>query len=70
MLRPSDIAPRGQVLNSDTNTSEPLLFSTDNIIFLDNGAAKVIFFGIKNDTDRAGFEVVLPPLIPTRLILS
>lgn len=58
MLRPSDIAPNGRILTADGDSSL-INFSTDQLQFCD-GYAKVTFFGIKNDTSRTGFEVVLP----------
>ncbi|GFN95918.1 reverse transcriptase/ribonuclease h/methyltransferase [Plakobranchus ocellatus] len=44
MCRPSDLAPRTG-------------FMRDQIRFNDDGSMTVLFYGIKNDTDRHGFEV-------------
>ena len=44
MCRPSDLAPR-------------VGFMRDQIHFNDDGSMTVLFYGIKNDTDRHGFEV-------------
>ena len=67
MLRPSDVAPHGQVLNPSTNKPESLLFTTDNVTFIDNGSAHIRFLGIKNDTARKGFEITLPPAQPPKI---
>ena len=65
MLRPSDIAPRSMIMTEDKWQS--LVFTTDQIQFDDRGAAKIIFFGIKNDYKRDGFEVHLSPSTEPRL---
>lgn len=57
MLRPSDIAPNAVVIGSEQ--VEQICFSTNQIEFLSD-SAKITFFGIKNDTNRTGFEVMLP----------
>ena len=69
MLRPSDVAPRGQVLNPSTNKPESLLFTTDNVTFMDNGSAQIRFLGIKNDTARKGLRSHCLQLNLLRLIL-
>ena len=61
MLRPSDIAPAGVMFNPLTLTYEPIIFSTRHITFPDDGSAVIKFFGIKNDSDRSGFQCTLPP---------
>ena len=61
MLRPSDVAPKGQLFNPVSLTSEQMVFSTDNLTFNDDGSLTILFHGIKNDSDRSGFEVNLPP---------
>jgi hypothetical protein len=61
MLRPSDIAPRSVVYDPVTKKVSNVLFTTDQIKFLDNGSMKITLFGIKNDTSRTGFEVIVPP---------
>ena len=55
------MAPRGKFVNKDSGVEESLLFTTDQITFHDDGSVTVVFFGIKNDTSREGFEVKLPP---------
>ena len=61
MLRPSDIAPAGVIYNPETHQKEPYVFSTRHVIFHDDGSATIRFLGIKNDSDRSGFQCVLPP---------
>ena len=60
MLRPSDIAPKSVTYNPISEQLVPQLFSTRHITFHDNGSASIVFHGIKNDTTRSGFEVLLP----------
>lgn len=68
MLRPSDIAPRACLFDPHNPLShKPLVFSTDNIVFNHDGSCDIVFHGIKQDTDRAGFNVHLPPAVDTRL---
>ena len=43
-----------------TGKVSKVIFSTDRIVFNDDGSATVTIFGVKNDTDRAGFLVRLP----------
>ena len=60
MLRPSDIAPHSVKINPQGTTSKRI-FSADQVTF-DDGMKSVglVFMGIKNDTDRSGFQVKLP----------
>lgn len=60
MLRPSDIAPRAELFDSATTTSHRVIFSTDQLVFNDDGSLTVQFFGIKNDSTRSGFVVTIP----------
>ena len=48
MCRPSDIAPK-------------IGFFRRQIIFNEDKSATILFFGIKNDSNRKGFEIVLTP---------
>lgn len=57
MLRPSDIAPNASVACSDH--VDLICFNSNQVQFFQD-KAKFTFFGIKNDTSRTGFEVVLP----------
>lgn len=59
MLRPSDIAPKATLFESGSKTVHPMRFTTDMLCFTPEGV-KVTFMGIKNDTQRTGFEVYLP----------
>jgi len=57
MLRPSDIAPKA--LHSENNHVEQICFSVKQVE-IQTDSAKFTFFGIKNDTSRSGFEVMIP----------
>ena len=59
MLRPSDIAPKALFFDNLTGETKKFIFSTDMIEFTLDGL-KVCFLGIKNDAQRAGFQVFLP----------
>ncbi|KAK6178231.1 hypothetical protein SNE40_013040 [Patella caerulea] len=59
-LRPSDIAPHSIQL-SDSGTKIPNNFSVNDIIFQSDGSMKVTFFGIKNDSSRTGFTILVQP---------
>lgn len=56
MLRPSDIAPRSIVHTCTGNQ-----FSDKQVSFLGDGGLSISFHGIKNDYNRDGFTVSLPP---------
>ena len=60
MARPSDIAPRGVTFHKDTETTELVSFSVDNLEFHSDNSMTVHFFAIKNDSNRSGFEVRIP----------
>ena len=49
MLRPSDFGPKSVHFNSETFEQPKWLFSTNNVVFLNSGCAKIVFHGIKND---------------------
>ena len=62
MLRPWDIAPRAaQFSPGQSGSRSALTFSEKQILFLEDGSAKVTFFGTKNDSQRTGFECHLQP---------
>ena len=61
MTRPSDLAPKAKIFDPITMTSKPIVLSVDDIQFLEDGSMIVTFWGIKNDTQRQGFEVSVPP---------
>lgn len=67
MLRPSDIAPKTELYDSEAGFNKTLIFSTDQVHFLPDGNLKLVFFGIKNDTSRDGFEVTVPPASESKL---
>lgn len=54
MTRPSDLSPKSGFLR-------------DQISFHDDGSAIIRFFGVKNDSNRRGFEVRLDPAIDDRI---
>ena len=62
MLRPSDIAPRSVTETEDTEGHGymNLIFSLDQVEFLDSGNLLIRFHGIKNDASREGFAVDIP----------
>lgn len=59
MLRPSDIAPRGQSFVPQDLSSTNMTFSAEQVCFHDNGDVSVTFHAIKNDSLRDGFKVTL-----------
>lgn len=59
MARPSDLAPKGVFFSTD-GTNKPIILSTDQLVFHDNGSLSIQLFGIKNDTHRKGFVVTIP----------
>jgi hypothetical protein len=61
MLRPSDIAPKGVVLDTDSNSIRKMVFSTNQLHFQEDGSLVIDFHGTKNDTDRSGFSVTVRP---------
>ena len=67
MLRPSDIAPRSQVYDSSSGSFNSMLLTTNHVVFHDDGSMSITLHGIKNDYDRHGFEVNLPPATTARL---
>jgi len=67
MLRPSDVAPKAQLFNIDSKESSQVVLSTSDIKFEDNGSVNIFLHGTKNDTDRAGFQVVVPQASDVKL---
>ena len=67
MLRPSDVAPRAHFLNPDSQEMVNMLFSDKQVSFLESGELAITFHGIKNDSDRDGFRVIIPPASETKL---
>lgn len=60
MLRPSDVAPLGRRYEASTDLVSSFVMSTDHFVFREDGALQVTFLGVKNDSQRTGFQVVLP----------
>ena len=67
MLRPSDIAPLARRYDAGTDIVSDFVMSTDQFQFTEDGAVKVTFLGVKNDTQRTGFQVTLPPSTDPKL---
>lgn len=61
MLRPSDVAPKATSFDIGSGVASRFVMSTDHVTFSADGAATVCFFGVKNDAQRTGFEVTIPP---------
>ena len=61
MTRPSDLAPKAKLFDPQSMTSKSVVLSVDDIHFNDQGSVTITFWGIKNDTQRQGFEVSIPP---------
>ena len=61
MTRPSDLAPKAKMFDPQSMTSKSVVLSLDDIHFNDQGSVTFTFWGIKNDTQRQGFEVSIPP---------
>ena len=59
MLRPSDIAPKAMAYDCDSDSFKLFVFSRSQVTFSDEGV-RIMFFGIKNDSSRDGFEVCIP----------
>jgi hypothetical protein len=60
MTRPSDLAPKACKFDPDTMELQTFNLTTDMVRFHEGGSMTLQFFGIKNDTDRSGFEVQIP----------
>jgi len=61
MLRPSDVAPKSVHFDPFSFEHSKMQFNTDQIVFESSGSMRISFHGIKNDTSRSGFQVVVPP---------
>ena len=61
MTRPSDLAPKAKLFDPQSMTSKSVVLSVDDIHFNDQGSVTITFCGIKNDTQRQGFDVSIPP---------
>ena len=65
MTRPSDLAPKGKIFKKESFAFENIVFSVNNLRFMEDGSLTIRFFGIKNDSSRSGFEVNFPLLTST-----
>ena len=61
MTRPSDLAPKAKIFDPQSMSSKAVVLSVDDIQFHENGSMTIVFWGIKNDTNRQGFEISIPP---------
>ena len=61
MLRPSYVAPKSVHFDPFSFEHEKMQFNTDQIVFESSGSMRISFHGIKHDTSRSGFQVVVPP---------
>ena len=61
LLRLSDIAPKAVKFDPESKDTNRIVFSEDLLQFNSDGSLVVTFLGIKNDTDRSGAVVSLPP---------
>ena len=61
MLRPSDIAPLARRYDASADFTDRFVMTTDQLQFTSDGFLQVTFLGIKNDSQRTGFQVTLPP---------
>ena len=59
MLRRSDIVPNGVIFYDSPGLTLRQNFTLKNLVF-ERNHMKVTFFGMKNDAQRKGFEVILP----------
>lgn len=60
MLRPSDVAPLAKKYEAGSDVVSRFVMSTDQFQFTEDGSLIVTFLGIKNDSQRTGFQVTLP----------
>lgn len=61
MTRPSDLAPKAKQLSSIDNSLVPVTLSVNDVNFEEDGSMTIHFHGTKNDYNRQGFEVNIPP---------
>ena len=67
MLRPSDAAPLSRVFDEEKQRFKSVVLSTKDLKVHQNGSLTIIFHGIKNDYNRDGFEVNIPPASVARI---
>ena len=69
MLMDLKIALKATVMDGATMDTQPLIFSSYNIVFHDSGHMSVTFHGVKNDYSHDGFTVKIPPASNKKLDL-
>jgi hypothetical protein len=67
MVRPSDLAPKALLFNAESKDYSPVVLSVNDVEFKDNGFMSMLLHGTKNDTDRAGFQLLIPPASQSKL---
>jgi hypothetical protein len=67
MLRPSDAAPKAELLDIVTGEKSKLTLTTAQVKFEHDGSVTLWLHGIKNDANRDGFQVNIPPASQTAL---
>ena len=60
MLRPSDVAPKGVMYDTDSGAMHHLTFFRDQVSFPSTGGVCIVFFGVINYSSIDGFEVAVP----------
>lgn len=60
MTRPSDLAPKAKIFDTTDMSLKSIAMTLNDIEFHQDGSLTVKFWGIKNDTNRQGFEVKVP----------
>ena len=60
MARPSDLAPLAEHFDPSSGESRAFTLGRQQVAFHSDGSLTLTMFGIKNDTDRSGFEMRIP----------
>ena len=60
MLRPSDVAPKGELYDAQSGLFAKMEFRCDQLAFEEDNSLTIWFHGIKNDAKRDGFQVNVP----------
>lgn len=60
MARPSDLAPLAVYFNPESGSIERVVFKRSQLAFHDDGSLTIQLLGVKNDTQRTGFEIRIP----------
>lgn len=67
MLRPSDVALHGQVIDTESNEVTNMVFKESQVSFNEDSSLTMVFHGIKNDGDRSGFPVTISAAADTKI---